>query len=90
MRPMNMAANYRTQSSDNIKELLGIEEEVDYPAGVLVSRMKDGFLMWFRDAVDQTINWAGDPNDAGGVFTPRASFDIFVVEFKGRLVSPLR
>lgn len=82
---MTTVANHRTQSCDNIKELFGLDSaQADFPPGVLCSRMKDGFLLWFRDAVHQTINWAGDPNDAGGMFTPRASFDIFVVELEGR------
>lgn len=50
-------------------------------SGVMMIALKPvgGYLLWFRPEVRQTVNWAGDPNDAvkvsaSGQLSPRNSF----------------
>lgn len=58
----------------------------DHASGLLAIPLSSGwrdFIFWFRVETIQTVNWAGDPNDAikvqqnGGRLTPRGSFELW-------------
>ncbi len=57
----------------------------DRCAGLLAlrfSKASNGFVMWFRPEIIQSVNWAGDPNkavnvSAEGWLSPRASFALW-------------
>jgi two-component system, chemotaxis family, sensor kinase Cph1 len=69
-------------------------EWTDLAAGVLaveISRELGEHLLWFRPAVDRTVDWAGDPRkvsvvDAAGVprLSPRGSFALWRETVRGR------
>lgn len=73
-------------STDRLADLVpaGLRERTDLPAGLLAVRlhlsMPGAWLIFFRHAVTQVTEWAGDPNkpvetDTGGPrLTPRRSF----------------
>ncbi|OLY90641.1 Bacteriophytochrome (light-regulated signal transduction histidine kinase) [Cnuella takakiae] len=56
-----------------------------FAAGIIYHKLgnpKRDAVIWFREEMEQTINWAGDPNDAvkkvkEHQLTPRSSFAIF-------------
>lgn len=57
----------------------------DYASGILYHKLGDPHkdaIVWFREEIEQTINWAGDPGKAvtrnpENLLTPRSSFAIF-------------
>ena len=66
----------------------------DVAAGVMaveISRELGEYVLWFRPAVDRTVDWAGDPRkvsvvDAAGVprLSPRGSFALWRENVRGR------
>ena len=67
----------------------------DVAAGVLaveISRELREYVLWFRPAVERTVDWAGDPrkvsivDDGGGVprLSPRGSFALWRETVRGR------
>ncbi|NTS40704.1 GAF domain-containing protein [Flavisolibacter sp. BT320] len=65
-----------------------------YAAGILYHKLgnaKRDAIIWFREEIERTINWAGDPHEAvrkvrENKLTPRSSFAIFkeTVRFQSR------
>lgn len=65
-----------------------------YAAGILYHKLgnaKKDAIIWFREEIERTINWAGDPHDAvrkvqENKLTPRSSFALFkeTVRFQSR------
>lgn len=72
----------RVVSCDRLKDIMPDADPV-LCTGVIAAQIDGGWLMWFRHAVSREVCWAGDPNDIGNMFTPRASFDSFLVTHEG-------
>ncbi len=82
--------------TERLGDLLpGAESWDDVAAGVLVveiSRDLGEYVLWFRQATDRAVNWAGDPRkieddtDASGAprLSPRGSFALWREIVKGR------
>lgn len=66
-----------------VSQLPDAQRYVAVAAGLLAVPLSHGgesYLLWFRPAVDQTVNWAGDPNKTASLkdgalrLSPRGSF----------------
>ncbi|RYZ30447.1 MAG: GAF domain-containing protein [Chitinophagaceae bacterium] len=72
----------------------GGEKISRYAAGILYHKLgnaKKDAIIWFREEIEKTINWAGDPHEAvrkvvENNLNPRSSFSIFkeIVRFQSR------
>ena len=55
-----------------------------------VSHMRRDYIVWFRDAIAKSVNWAGNPEKAaveekaGYRLVPRASFDLWKQEVRNK------
>ncbi|WP_018613175.1 ATP-binding protein [Segetibacter koreensis] len=64
----------------------GAEDISQYASGIVyhsLGRPKEDCIIWFREEVEKTINWAGNPNKAvqrdgiSNMLTPRTSFALW-------------
>lgn len=70
---------------------VGLEDIASGVLAAALSRQRRGLLVWFRPQTMQTVNWAGNPQDApptpgphGPRLCPRSSFELFVQSVRGR------
>jgi PAS domain S-box-containing protein len=91
-QPANADLVFHTQALSSLYPPAA--EFLHVAAGLLavpLDRGRQNWLMWFRPEIEQTVNWAGDPNSKrivegphGPRLTPRASFAIWKQTVRGK------